>query len=84
MNPLSLLTGGITGGISPGGGGPSRAETGDASAGLTSPFQYNAGFTVGGSGTTSASQSASQEPTSTGNILALVGIALAIVAIVSK
>lgn len=58
---MGALTSLFGGGLSAGGGGPSRAENGDASAGLTNSFQYNAGFTVGGSGRTSAEQSARQD-----------------------
>jgi hypothetical protein len=62
---LTSLMGG--GGISAGGGGPSTASTGDASSGLTNSFQYNAGFTVGGSGQTSAKQESAQSQSMPGN-----------------
>lgn len=38
-----------------------RAEAGDASAGLDDAFQYNGDVFIGGSGTFSASKSASQD-----------------------
>ena len=87
MNPLTLFGGGL----SAGGGGPSSAESGDASAGLTNSFQYNAGFTVGGSGKTSSSQESAQTPSQNSggnNMLIYVSIGLAaltlVIALVKK
>lgn len=47
MNPLSLLSGGLTGGISAGGG---TSKSGDASSDLNNSFVYGGAFQVGGSG----------------------------------
>ncbi len=53
MGLSALFGGGLT-------GGSQHSQSGDASAGLTAPLQYNASFQVGGSGDARQDQSAAQ------------------------
>lgn len=76
------------------GGGVSTSvasRSGDASAGLTVPFLYNAAFQVGGSGKQDLSSSASQDTSGSGlssaggasnNALLYIGIGISAIALI--
>ncbi len=70
MNPLALVGGGIT-------GGPIHSQSGDASAGLTAPLQYNAAFNVG-SGATQNQSAAQPGGGGSGGTLAIVAVVIGI------
>lgn len=56
------------------------SKSGDAGAGITTPFQYNGEFVVGGSGTTTSKQDAGQTAGS-GSTSPLLYVAIGIAAI---
>ncbi len=64
------------------------SKSGDLSAGLTLPFQYNGAFQVGGSGSLSQSNQASQDASGSGPggsnmALYIVGGAIALIGLVA-